>query len=402
MLFNQRGQIVGASALIALLSMAATPEAAAEIGFEVGPLTVGGAMRVNYIYGDYPDERGEDIGNVKLDTFRVNLGLDHGPVIGAAEYRWYDGYNFLHTGWLGYDFDENHQVQLGLNRTPFGAGPYGISQSYFFDQNYYVGLADDMDMGIKYLGTLGSTEVALAYYVAAQPNGIGSTDEAARYDRDIVPDDDGVGYEERNHFNVRLIQPVQLTDNITSDIGGSFQIGQLKNKGDADDGKDATSLAGALHAITKMGNFTLGLQYTMYDYGIKGSDLVNTGFYDYYQTIAAKGQIPSISLSYYLETPNIKSLDYMLPYAEYSAVLKSGSTNESVDEDGNLVPAQDFEDSHLVTVGTAWARGGWYIYSEVAFSDGNGFIGLDEYTTVGANLDSTWQYRFNINFGYYF
>lgn len=402
MMDSKRNGVVGGLALLAVLALSAAPGAKAEIGFEVGPLTVGGAMRVNYIYGDYDDERGENIGNVKLDVFRINLGLAHEDIVGALEYRWYDGYNFLHTGWLGYNIDDSNQIQVGLNRAPFGAGPYGISQSYFFDQNYYVGLADDMDVGIKYEGTLGSTRFALAYYVMAQPNGIGSSDEAARYDRDIVPNDDGVGYEERNQFNIRLIQPVQLTDTVSTDIGGSFQIGQLKNRGNADDGRDATAIAGAVHAVTKMGNATLGLQYTAYDYGIKGSDLVNMGFFDYYEMIAAKGQIPSISLSYYLETPNIASLDYMIPYIEYSAVLKSGSTAESIDEDGSLIPSQDFEDSHLVTVGTAWARGGWFIYSEVAFSDGNGFIGNEEYTTVGANLDSTWQYRFNINFGYYF
>ncbi len=399
---RSRGFLAIASVCIVTMAGLVLPRVSAEIGFDVGSLTVGGAMRVNYIYGDYADERGEDIGTPKLDTIRINLGLEHGSIIGAGEYRWYDGYNFPHTAWLGYQFDEQHQVQLGLNRTPFGPGPYGISQSFFFDQHYYVGLADDMDMGIKYEGVLGDTQVALAYYYGAQPNGIGSTDNAARYDRDIVPDDDGVGYDERNHVNVRVIQPVAFSDNVTSDIGGSFQVGQLKNRGNADDGRDATSLAGSVHAVTRMGNATLALQYTLYDYGIKGSDLVNTGFYDYYQTIATKGQIPAVSLSYYLETPGIASLDYMIPFVEYSTVLKSGSTDERVDDDGNIVPAEDFKDSQLVTVGTAWARGGWYIYSEVAFSDGNGFIGGEEYTTVGANLDRTWQYRFNVNLGYYF
>ena len=393
----------GGLVVLMVLVLGLLPRAKAEIGFEVGPLTVGGAMRVNYIYGDYDDARGEDIGNVVLDTFRINLGLEHDAIVGAAEYRWYNGYSFLHTGWLGYDLDESHQIQLGLNRAPFGAGPYGISQSYFFDQNYYVGLADDMDMGVKYEGAIGTARLALAYYFRAQPNGLGgSTDEAVRYDRDIVPNDDGIGYDERNQFNIRLIQPVELADGVSTDLGGSFQIGELKNRGNADDGRDATAIAGAVHAVTKMGDATLALQYTAYDYGIKGSDLVNMGFFDFYDMIAAKGKIPSISLSYYLETPNLESLDYVIPYIEYSTVLKSGSTAESVDEDGALIPAQDFKDSSLVTVGAAWGRGGWFIYSEVAFADGNSFVGGEEFTSVGANLNSTWQYRFNINFGYYF
>jgi hypothetical protein len=407
MMSKQHGRVVCSAAVLALLGAMVAPSAQAD-KMTFGPLTVGGAIRANYVYGDYPDDgsgaaqRGAEGGNMELDTFRINLDYEQDALVGKAEYRWYNGYNFLHTGWVGMNLSETDQIQVGVNRTPFGAGPYGISQSYFFDQTYYVGLADDMDLGVKYSGKLGSASLDLGYYYSAQPNGVGTTDEAARYDRDLVPDDDGNGYEERNQFNARLIQPVQLAEGVTSDIGASIQVGELKNKGNVDDGDDATAVAGALHAVTQINNWKLGLQYTAYDYGIDGSDLVNSGFFDYYQTIAAKGQIPSISLSYYHETPDIGWLDYVIPYVEYSTVLKDGMTAETVAEDGTVTPAQDFKDSELITAGAAWGSGGWYVYTEVAYSDGNGFVGGDPFTDVGANLNQTSQYRFNINFGYYF
>jgi hypothetical protein len=72
-------------------------------------------------------------------------------------------------------------------------------------------------------------------------------------------------------------------------------------------------------------------------------------------------------------------------------------------------------------LGAAWARGGWYIYTDLAFSDGNYFVGnedsdgqVESYSNVfgnngtsgvgdfGANANDHWNYRFNINFGYYF
>ena len=53
-------------------------------------------------------------------------------------------------------------------------------------------------------------------------------------------------------------------------------------------------------------------------------------------------------------------------------------------------------------VGAAWAAGRWYIYTETAFSDGNYFVGGNPYTNFGANQNAKWQYRININFGYYF
>ena len=58
----------------------------------------------------------------------------------------------------------------------------------------------------------------------------------------------------------------------------------------------------------------------------------------------------------------------------------------------------------LVTLGAAWAKGGWYIYTEWAYSNGNEFVGGDKAfgDRLGANNDDEWQERFNINFGYYF
>ena len=362
----------------------------------LGPITFGGAIRANYTYGDYPStdgpSRGSDGGNFSLDTFRINADLSYEQIVGKAEYRWYNGYNFLHTGWLGYNFDDGSQLQAGVNRTPFGAGPYGVSQSWFFDQSYYVGLSDDMDLGLKYVTTLGETRIDLGYYIEAQPNGLGTTDHAARYDADIVRNDSGEGYEERNQFNIRVVQPIQVADGFTSDVGASFQVGELINKGNVNDGDDGTAWAGAVHAVNQIDNWKLALQATYYDYDIGGSDLVNRGFYDFYADIATEGWIPAASLSYFYETDNILWLDYVIPYVEYSAILKNGETAGGV----------DFKDSELWTFGAAWAHNGWYIYTEYAYSNGNSFVGGEPFTNFGANLDAKWQGRFNINFGYYF
>ena len=63
-----------------------------------------------------------------------------------------------------------------------------------------------------------------------------------------------------------------------------------------------------------------------------------------------------------------------------------------------------FNDSEMIVAGVALARGGWYIYNEVGFSNGNEFVGGDAAfgDRLGANTDDEWQTRFLINFGYYF
>lgn len=377
----------------ALVAEAEQAEEPAEIRF--GPLRVGGAMRANYAIGDYPEMDGasrafEDGGNFNLDTFRINLDYADGPYIGKLEYRWYNGYNFLHTGWLGYQFDEKRQLQLGVNRVPFGPGPYGVSQSWFFDQHYYLGLADDMDLGAKYHHETGNWKWDLAYYVSDEGNYIGSSHDSARYSYDVVNESDQ-GYEERNQFNLRGIYQFSGSE-VKTDLGVSLQYGELKSRGSQDDGD---RYAASVHMVNKWGQFTLASQITYYRFDVDsdqplGTDkLVQMGAYDFPSTAAAEAWIPAVSLSYYLETNQIAWLDYVIPYVEYSSVVKQES---------------HFNDSELATLGAAWGKDNWYIYTDLSASNGNEFIGGDAAfgDRLGANQDDDWQTRFNINFGYYF
>nr|WP_320165939.1 hypothetical protein [uncultured Methylophaga sp.] len=360
-----------------------------------GHLKVGGAIRANYAIGDYPETGGasrsfDDGGNFALDTFRINLDYENGPYLGKLEYRWYNGYNFLHTGWLGYQFDENRQIQVGVNRVPFGPGPYGISQSWFFDQHYYLGLSDDMDLGVKYHQSTDNWDWDVAYYVSDEGSYTGSSHQSARYSYDVV-NESGDGYEERNQFNLRGIRHFQHGE-VGTDLGFSLQYSQLKSRGSQDDGHHY-ALSG--HMLNKWQAFTLATQLTYYRFDVDRNQplgtnkLVQMGAYDFPSTTAAEAWLPAISLSYRYDTDQLPWLDYVMPYVEYSVLLKQ---------------ERDFNDSALATVGAAWASGNWYIYTDLSASNGNEFIGGDDPfgDRLGANQNDDWQTRFNINFGYYF
>lgn len=365
-------------------------------------LTVGGAIRANYAIGDYGDATGgpsrsfEDGGNFGLDTFRINLDYSRDDWLGKLEYRFYNGYHFLHTGWVGYQLDAQSHVELGVNRVPFGPGAYGVSQSWFFDQHYYVGLADDMDLGVKYHTERGNWRLDFAYYLSDEGQGAGDSRDAARYSYDVI-NESGNGYEERHQFNLRAIYALEFSGGVTADLGASLQYGLLESRGAQDDGD---LFAGSVHAIFKSGNWTLAPQLTYYSYDVDGAqplgtdDLVQIGAYDFPTLLAAEAWIPAVSLSYYWETPQVGWLDSITPYVEYSSIMKTAS---------------GFNDSEMITLGSAWARGGWYIYTDWVFSNGNDFVGTESgfngagsLGRVGANLDDEWESRFNINFGYYF
>jgi len=365
-----------------------------------GTLSIGGAIRANYAWGDYgpktggPSRAEGDDGNMTLDVFRINLDYENDDVVGKAEYRFYDGYHMLHTGWLGYNFDHGGQVQVGVNRVPFGPGDYGVSQSWFFDQHYYLGLSDDMDLGVKYSRPYGNWNFDVAYYYSDEGTWAGDSAQSARYSYDVV-NEGGNGYEERNQFNVRGIYSFKNAA-IPTDLGLSLQYGELESQGTQDDGDH---YAASLHMVNKWNNFTLATQLTRYRFDVDTytpfttaaptDKLIQVGAFDFPNVVAAEGVIPAISLSYYHATPGIDWLDYVIPFVEYSSIIKDESS---------------FNDSELTTLGAAWGSGGWYIYTEVAYSTGNEFVGGETPygTRLGSNPDDDGQYRYNINFGYYF
>ena len=232
-----------------------------------GTLKIGGAIRANYAWGDYGSKTGGpsraegDDGNMTLDVFRINADYENEDFLGKVEYRFYDGYHMLHTGWLGYDFDDGGQVQVGVNRVPFGPGAYGVSQSWFFDQHYYVGLADDMDLGVKYTRPLGDWTFDVAYYYSDEGQWAGDSRQSARHSYAVV-NESGNRNEERNQFNLRGIYGIDDAM-IPTDVVFSLQYGELESKGSQDDGDH---YAASLHMVNKWNNFTLASQVTKFKF----------------------------------------------------------------------------------------------------------------------------------------
>ena len=283
-------------------------------GADIGSLNIGGAIRANYVYGeDYGDSagpsRGDNGGTMELDVFRINVDWQKNDWVAKGEYRWYqknwvaEGYNFFHTAWIGYNFDEASQLQVGLNRVPFGVGAYGPANSWFFDLHYYIGLSDDMDLGAKYTHSNGAVSYDLAVYAAPEFNGNGATDDSARYSYDIVDDGTANGvYKERGQLNGRIVFTI-ATNSIPTDLGASLQLGMLKAN-DSSSADDAFSYAASVHSSSTLGPWNLKLQCTTYDHGVDfndaavSDDLVQMGAYDYAVPIAAKGIVPAATLSY--------------------------------------------------------------------------------------------------------
>ena len=382
------------------------------------PIKVGGAMRVNYAYGAYgdadnPHPRGEKIGDVDLEIFRLNADLDYNNIISRLEYRWYDGYSMIHTAWLGYNFGDLGTVKAGVVRVPFGPSAYGVSTSWFFDQHFYVGLADDMDLGVTWNDAFDKLTLDVGYFLMSDPQLIkyGSL-ASSRYSYDVVKWEEKAdakgkvewgagenGYDEQHQFNLRAIYALE---NI-GDFGVSAQYGLLKGT-DVGDDDGGSHYAFSAHAKNAFADFTLYSQFSYYAHNITDDtpwgtgDLIPMGAYDFAWPVASTGLIPALSLRYGgIDTSGISWVDSVTPYAEWSTIFKT---------------VDDYNASTLVTVGASWTiLGALYVYSDFALSDGNFFVGNteDDYGNiltgvnhVGANGNNQWHWRINFNFGYYF
>ena len=397
--------------------------------FRIGPLDFGGALRVNFVNGSYRNDdpgqgpsRGSTERNVELDTFAVELALDYGPWFGEFQYRWYAdssqdfpaSYNFLHSLWLGYRFDAS-ELQAGINRVPFGAGPFGVSQSYLYDLTYYVGLADDMDLGLRYAWGSGDWRFDAGYYLSSEGHYNGRSADSARYSYDAVlwkdqADEDGNvsfgtaprnGYRERNQLVLRAVRTFGR-DRISAHLGASLLYTELDGTGV----NDGSRWAMAVHAVGNLSDWQLAAQLSRYEYDIDPDnpwnepDLIPMGAFDFAWPVATAAWLPAISLSHRYETTAIPWLDYVRPYLEYSALLKD---------------AARFTDSQMATAGAQWSHGGWFIVTDLAYSNGNIFVGnsasgdgTDDYSRLdgvgdfGINGNDRWNYRFTLNLGYYF
>ncbi|MCE2436924.1 MAG: hypothetical protein J4F97_02775 [Pseudomonadales bacterium] len=375
------------------------------------PIRIGGTFGVNYAYGDYAGDsrRGSGTGDVDLEVFRLDADLDHDTVIGRVEYRFYDDSSMMHTAWLGYQSEQFGTVKAGIVRVPFGPGPYGVSSSWFFDQHYYVGLIDDMDLGIRWTRSHGELTVDLAYFLQDEGHWDGESRDSARYSYDPVTWDEHVGpdgevdygagengFEEDGQLNLRAVYAID-----GGQLGASIQYGWLEGKNIDESGAD--HFAASVHGTGSFGDFKLVSQLSHYRYDITDDtpwgtgDLIPMGAFDFAWPVASEGWIPALSLRYNgVDTSHLSWLESVTPYVEWSSILKE---------------RDDFNDSSMWTAGALWYWGGLYVCTEVAMSDGNFFVGnkgdsygnlYDGVGDLGANGNDKWNARFNVNARHYF
>lgn len=338
---------------------------------------IGGALRFNAFFRDFAKGSDTKRGESGLDLFRLGVEGEYRNLLVSAEYRWYPYMDTLHHGWVGYAFDGGDQVQVGVHKVPFGILPYA-SHNYWFGIPYYLGLADDYDLGVKYLRERGPWNAQLAFYKSEEQGDPTSLD---RYGFDLVRVG-GQQNEETNRINVRLARTFGDAG-CSHEVGLSGQRGQLYNAVIDDNGR---TWAAAAHLDSRCGRWNLQLQAARYDYdpelppGVSG-DTVRLGAFAGSYDIASRGELYVANLAYNFDVP-WPWLDQITCYNDYSRLEKPGGA----------------EPSQLNTTGCAVGAGSLFTYLDLIqaynmpyFEDGS--------LADGGNDE--WQTRLNLNVGYY-
>ncbi len=233
---------------------------------------LGGALRFNYVYSDWKEGQKKRGGDFGYDVFRVNAKAAYKGVKLNAEYRLYSqgfGGGMLKQGWVGYDFNEKNNLQIGLTQVPFGNTTYN-SHSWFFSLNYYVGLEDDHDMGVKFSHEDKKWDYYLAFFKNAEELRYGSNSDISpnRYSYDVssinIDGEEVLQNKEVNQLNGKV--NYKFGEKTQQKIGVSGEYGGLYN---LDTEKMGNHYAAALHYMLKAGKFDMMAEIAHYQFNPK-------------------------------------------------------------------------------------------------------------------------------------
>lgn len=342
-------------------------------------IKVGGALRFNLLYQEDADASVGKRGESGLDVFRFNVDGQRDHLLISAEYRFYPYMSVLHHGWVGYEFEDASQLQLGITQVPFGILPYA-SHNAWAGVPYYVGLADDYDMGIKYQRERGPWSMHFAFFKNEEFNDATNLD---RYGFDLVRVGEQQN-EEVNQLNARLAYTFGETTACETQLGASVEAGQMYNTLSEERGD---RWAGAAHLDNRCGRWSLQLQSAQYRYsaadpaGVDDS-VVRVGAFAGSYDIDSDARVWVANLAYNLPV-SWPLLDSVTCYNDYSRLDKSiaGAT-----------------DSEINTTGCAIGSGPLFTYIDYILAKNMPYFGQGSLADGG---EDDWQGRFNINIGYY-
>ncbi|NQZ83341.1 MAG: hypothetical protein HRT52_20245 [Colwellia sp.] len=342
-------------------------------------LNIGGAVRVNYSYKEYDEQSKVTLGSLDFELFRLNVTSEIGQFKLFAQYRWYSEFSVPEYAYMSLDLTDNSELQLGLNKVPFGVLPYS-SFGYWESILYHLGLEDDNDLGLKYSYADQLWEIDLGFYKNAEL----SSANHARYSFDVVTDAEKNEFNhEVNQFNVR----VQKNFGSTS-LGLSLQHGDLYNEQTLETGAHS---AYAVHLTSSFDNWHVQIELGSYQYKPKnepGQDTnkVLVGAFENAFYVASEADFYLFNIARDIET-SFDFIDKMSCYNNFGVVKPKHRSSDVGNKTIQNLLGCTLNTDAITT------------YIELISGVNSSFVNGPG---VGLIDDKSWSHRININVGYYF
>ena len=344
--------------------------------------SIGGAIRLNYVWQSYNQQRKNIGGDFGFELFRLDADGECGDFYFSVQYRWYEHFEAIHHGYFGFHILPELDLEIGIHQVPFGILPYA-SHSFWFGATYYLGFEDDYDSGIKLIYNLNNWVFHGAFY--KNPEYIDPS-RMGRYSFDIVTEGEQQN-QEINQFNLRTAYNFKPKDEMLINVGASFEEGSIYNQTTE---KKGNRYAIALHVDFKYHGWNIQLQGIHYGFNPinpinVSNETIQLGAFMFPFMVASNAQVLTFNLAKTIQI-GWRVIDEITFYNDFSIVVPNGN---------------NVHNSIQNTTGFLIVKKGLYIYTDWIsgqnmWFDGGPGIGLNE---PGAD---DWKGRLNINFGYYF
>jgi len=315
-----------------------------------------------------------DIQKLNFDTAFLSAKYNSDSWIGSAKYRFYGraypyqytdkvgDVQFAETAWIGYKFNPDQQLQVGLNQVPFGLQPY-FGSTFFETLGNVIGVEDLSEVGAKYIQQIGDWNIQTGYYLRPAWQGKG-TSNGATYSSVVSDADsyvtDGSNNQERHAVALRVAKALDLGP-WKSEVGLSGLTSSLQNQDTDDNGRRN---AAAVHYLGKNGPWGVQLQAARQEMSPRnpGTDeLVTFGGYDGTYNVASRGNLYVADLSYDVAGKYLfDQVSGVKVYANYSAFDKSKS---------------GFKTSERMIVGSSFSVNKLWVATEWLFGKNDPYIG---------------------------
>ncbi|SPJ35145.1 hypothetical protein [Kushneria phyllosphaerae] len=339
---------------------------------------IGGTLELSTHFDDWNEGSRDRAGDMDFGKFILTVDGEVNDIPYSMEYRFYDGYQFLHHGWVGYNASDEDTFQLGLVQSPFGSSEFGY-MGWYGNLPYYMGFADNQNAGLKWEHDAGKWTSSLAFFKNSQ---LGTGNE--HYGTNPVPEGD---QDNRavNQLAGRFGYTFGYDTDYSTELAISGRGGQFYNDTTNDSGDN---WATALSLNGKYGNWSTLLQATHYEYHAKNPtgvsrDTVQVGSFGGNWLIPATAQIYSASLGYDMDVDwgPFSSVTF---FNDYSYVSPDGD----YDFAGN---GGSIQDPQLNDVGMLLSADPFYVWFDIVTGkNALGFIGP---------ADDQWHTSIQSNFG---